>query len=109
MKTLQLITIIAIIFFVIVAVILLNSIEPKQQHKNSNFTNSSFTNVNSSSEVIDSNEEGKIPVELQNILHSCNSTGTQQPLMMYGYSNDTHIITNGSCEWQTLEDYENKK
>ena len=45
-----------------------------------------------------------IPSDLQRVLDSCNSTGIQ-PSIGYRYSNDTHIITNNSCEWQTTEDY----
>jgi len=56
--------------------------------------------------IIDSSQEKRKPLDLQRVLDSCNSTGIQ-PSMGYGYSNDTHIITNNSCEWQTL--LENEK
>ncbi|MCV0409607.1 PQQ-binding-like beta-propeller repeat protein [Nitrosopumilus sp.] len=47
------------------------------------------------------------PLGLQRVLDSCNSTGIQ-PSVGYRYSNDTHTIANNSCEWQTIEEYENE-
>ncbi|WP_148680203.1 hypothetical protein [Nitrosopumilus maritimus] len=46
-------------------------------------------------------------LQYQKVLDSCNATGIQ-PSIGYMYSNDTHIITNSSCEWQTMEEYENE-
>ena len=57
--------------------------------------------------IIDSSQEKRKQLDLQKVLDSCNSTGIQ-PSIGYKYSNDTHIITNNSCAWQTLEEYENE-
>lgn len=47
------------------------------------------------------------PLGLQRVLDSCNATGIQ-PSIGYRYSNDTHTIANNSCEWKTIEEYENE-
>ncbi len=65
--------------------------------------------LSSTNNANDSSQEKRKPIELQNVLDSCNSTAMQQPAIRYGYSNNTHIITNSSCEWQTIEEYEKRK
>lgn len=45
------------------------------------------------------------PELLEKILDYCNSTDVKQSPVM-ALSNGTHIITNDTCEWQTIEKYE---
>lgn len=108
MKTLQLTTITTAVFFVVFAVIWLNFPEQEKQPDDLDFTDSSLKNANYSSSVSDGGQENRNPLELQRVLDSCNSTGIQ-PSIGYRYSNDTHIITNISCQWQALEEFENGK
>ena len=48
------------------------------------------------------------PEIVKRILDYCNSTGVKFSIGLRS-SNDTHIITNNTCEWQTIEKYESDR
>ena len=48
------------------------------------------------------------PELVKRILDYCDSTGVKSSIGLRS-SNDTHIITNNTCEWQTIEKYESDR